>query len=77
MAFVMAAIYDNLRSALTGSGWLRGFKYGLVIALLYTTFGAGYSGVFNLPNAIWFWWALDGFIIFPMSKANPVPPPAF
>jgi len=67
MAFIMAGIFDNFRSALTGAGWLQGLKFGLVIALLWASFGAGYSGVFNLPMAIWAWWAVDGFIMFPVG----------
>lgn len=67
MALVMAGIYDNLRVAFSGSSMVKGLKFGLLIAVLYTLFGAGYSGVFNLPGAIWVWWAIDGFIMFPVG----------
>jgi hypothetical protein len=67
MSLVFAGIYDNLREALTGSGVLQGLKYGLLLAILWSLFGMGYSGVFNLPLAIWAWWAIDGFIFFPIG----------
>lgn len=64
-AFVHAGIYDNIRSAFNGSGVIRGLKFGLVIALIYALTGAGWSGVFKLPDVIWGWWAVDGFVFFP------------
>jgi hypothetical protein len=63
-AFVQAGIYDNIRSAFNGSGIVKGLKFGLMLAVIYALFGAAYSGVFNLPDAIWAWWALDGLIIY-------------
>ena len=66
-AFVFAGIYDNIRSAFSGSGMLRGLKFGLMMAVIYATFGAAYSGVFNLPNAIWGWWAVEGFLVYPVG----------
>ena len=67
MALAWAAIYDNLREAFTGSCVVQGLKFGLLLAILWTLFGMGYSGVFNLPLAIWAWWAVDGFIFFPIG----------
>ncbi|MBT8069751.1 MAG: hypothetical protein KJO80_04905 [Gammaproteobacteria bacterium] len=63
-ALVQAGIYDNIRSALNGSGLLKGLKFGLILAMLYALTGLAYSGVFNLPPAIWGWWALDGLIVY-------------
>ena len=67
IALLQAAFYDNIRSALDGSDLIRGLKYGLVLALLYAAFCASFSGVFNLPNAIWGWWSVEGFIIYPLG----------
>jgi len=64
VALVQAAIYDNIRAALNGSDIVKGFKFGLILAIFFATFGASYSGVFNLPDAIWAWWIVDGFIIY-------------
>ncbi len=66
-AFVLAGIYDNIRSAFDGSGMIRGLKFGLIMAVIYALFGAAYSGVFNLPNVIWFWWAVEGFLVYPLG----------
>lgn len=63
-AFIYAGIYDNIRSALQGSGVVRGLKYGLLLALIHATGAAMYSGVFNLPEQIWAWWAVEGFVNF-------------
>ena len=66
-ALVMAGIYDNIRSALEGSSIIKGLKFGLIIAILSILFGAGMSGVFNLPTAIWAWWAFDWIIVYALG----------
>lgn len=43
---------------------VKGFKFGMVSALLYGSAAAGWSGVFNLPEIIWFWWVVEGFLYF-------------
>jgi hypothetical protein len=64
MALLMAAIYDNIRSAFSGSGVVKGIKYGVMLGLISAAMMAGWSGVLNLPDAIWFWWAVEGFAYF-------------
>lgn len=63
-AFIGAGIYDNIRSAFNGSGAVKGVKFGVVMSLIYASTAAGWSGVFNLPNAVWFWWSVEGIIIY-------------
>ena len=63
-AFIQAGIFDNIRSAFNGSGIVKGLKFGLMFAVIYASFGMAYSGVFNLPDAIWGWWALDRLIVY-------------
>jgi hypothetical protein len=63
-SLVFAGIYDNIRTALSGSNLVRGLKFGLTMGVVYALFGAAFSGVFNLPDAIWGWWALEGLIIY-------------
>jgi len=46
-ALVFAGIYDNIRSAFNGSGMVQGFKFGLMIAVIYALFSASLSGIFN------------------------------
>jgi hypothetical protein len=60
-ALIFAAVYGWVRSAFAGPGWKKGLKFGLVVAILHLTWAAGWSGVFNLPDAIWAWWALEAF----------------
>jgi hypothetical protein len=55
-SLVTALVYGWVRPALTGAGWLRGVKFGVVVLLLAATLMLGWSGVFNLPDAIWVWW---------------------
>ena len=54
-AFLWAGIYDNIRSAFSGSEVMKGTKFGIVMGLIYASVGAGWSGVFNLPEAIFVW----------------------
>lgn len=56
-----------MRPAFAGSGWKKGFKYGLLLAVFAACWNAGYSGVFNLPAAIWAWWTVEAFIFYPIS----------
>ena len=58
-AFITAGIYGWIRSALVGAGWLRGLKFGAALSLLSLTFMLAWSGVFNLPDRMWAWWAVD------------------
>ncbi len=30
-------------------------------------FNMAFSGVFNLPNAIWGWWTVEGFLAYPLG----------
>ena len=57
-SLVMAAIYGWIRPAL-GRGWVAGVKYGVLLSVVGTLFMAGWSGVFNLPDKIWIWWAIE------------------
>jgi len=66
-AFIQAGIYDNIRSALNGSGVIKGLKFGLILGIIYASINAGFSGIFALPNAIWGWWAIEGFIIYALG----------
>jgi len=63
-ALLMAWIYLWLRPAFAGASWLKGLKYGFVVALMMAMFDVAWSGIFNLPDAIWFWWAVEGFVYF-------------
>jgi hypothetical protein len=67
ISFVYAGVYDNIRSAFDGSGVIRGLKFGVLMAILYATYGLAISGVFNLPEVIWGWWSLEGFILYPLG----------
>jgi hypothetical protein len=59
-----------VRPTLTGSPWLRGFKFG-AIALAFAVIDAlGYHGVFNLPGRIWVWWMIGAAITY--AIAGPV-----
>jgi hypothetical protein len=63
-SFVFAGIYDNIRDAFSGSGVVRGLKFGFLLGLVHACFAAGWSGVFNLPDMIWVWWVIDAFYIY-------------
>jgi hypothetical protein len=68
-AFVMAAIFGFLRSSFSGAGWLKGVKFGIVVAIFSSLFYLGLYGVFALPATIWAWWAVDGFFYYLIGGA--------
>jgi hypothetical protein len=67
--FIMVAIFDNIRSALDGSGLMKGLKYGVILFLFSACFSAGWSGVFNLPDMIWVWWNIEALVIYLVGGA--------
>jgi hypothetical protein len=69
MAFLQVGIYDNIRSALDGSGWLKGMKFGVIAFLFYMAFSAGWSGIFNLPETLWMWWNIEALLVFLVGGA--------
>lgn len=68
-AFAQVWIYDNFRSVLTGSGVVKGIKFGLIAFLFFACFSAGLSGIFNLPETIWLWWNLEAILYFIVGGA--------
>jgi len=63
-ALLAAAIYDNIRSGLDGSGAVKGMKFGFIAFIFYASFAAGWSGVFNLPDSIWAWWIFEAIFYY-------------
>jgi CubicO group peptidase (beta-lactamase class C family) len=68
-SFIFVGIYDNIRSAFSGSGIIKGLKFGLMMGVIYASIGAGWSGVFNLPETIFFWWGVEGLIVYAAGGA--------
>jgi hypothetical protein len=68
-AFITAFVYGWVRPALHGEGWLRGLKFGFIVFLLSGTFMLGWSGIFNLPDRIWTWWAAESIVYFLIGGA--------
>ncbi|HEY7752975.1 MAG TPA: hypothetical protein VH856_04085 [Steroidobacteraceae bacterium] len=62
-AVIVGGIYSVVRSSLTGAAWLRGLKFGVIVALFALVNLLGYWGVFNLPGKIWQWWFIEGTIL--------------
>lgn len=59
-SFLLAGIYSVIRSSLTGSGLVRGVKFGVIGWIFALVAALGYWGVFNLPTTIWTWWLAEG-----------------
>jgi hypothetical protein len=51
-AFLSAAVYDWIRPALAGEGWVRGLKFGVIAYIFSLVAILGFQGVFNLPVKI-------------------------
>jgi len=69
LSFIVAGLYGVVRGAIAGSGWLRGAKYGFGVSLVVVCVMLSYSGVFNLPDKIWAWWAVDTFAMYVIGGA--------
>ena len=63
-AFVVAGIYSWIRPAFRGPGWKKGLSYGILLSAFAATINLGWSGVFDLPMEIWFWWAIEMTVLF-------------
>ncbi len=59
----------NIRSALDGSGVVKGIKFGCIAFLFSACLSAGWSGVFNLPNEIWLWWNAEALVMYLVGGA--------
>jgi hypothetical protein len=68
-AFILTAIFDNIRGALDGSAWMKGLKFGGIAFLFGACATAGWSGVFNLPDMIWVWWNVEAFLYYLIGGA--------
>ena len=68
-SFILAGVYDNIRSALNGAAWLKGVKYGVILFLFSLCMSAGWSGVFNLPESIWVWWNAEALFYYLVGGA--------
>ena len=68
-AFILTAVYDNIRAALDGAAWLKGLKYGVILWLFSVCMSAGWSGVFNLPEMIWVWWNAEALLYYLVGGA--------
>jgi len=67
--FIITAIFDNIRSALDGSGLVKGAKFGFIAFLFSACLSAGWSGVFNLPYEIWVWWNIEALVMYLVGGA--------
>jgi len=61
-SLVFAAIYGWIGAAFGVAGWKSGLRYGLMVATVATCYHIGWSGIFNLPDAIWAWWSVEAFL---------------
>lgn len=63
-ALVVAAIFSWIRPAFAGPAWKKGLSYGIVLSAFAATINLGWSGVFDLPGEIWFWWVIEMTLLF-------------
>jgi hypothetical protein len=69
LSFIVAALYGKVRPAIGGHGLARGARYGFGVGLLSAGIAASWSGVFNLPDIIWFWWSIEGLAMYVIGGA--------
>jgi hypothetical protein len=68
-SLLIAFVYDWVRPAFSGAGWKKGVKGAICLFLLAASFMLAYSGVFNAPDKIWAWWAVDTLILYLIGGA--------
>jgi len=69
LAFVLAALYTRVRPVISGQGWMRGATFGFAVWVLVAALMATWTGIFNLPDGIWFWWAMEGLAMYVLGGA--------
>ena len=69
VAIIVGALYATVRPALAGAGWVRGAKFGAGLGILIGAVMFNWSGVFNLPDKVWTWWALEHLVLSTASGA--------
>lgn len=62
-SLVYAAIYGMVHPSLGAPGWRRGLTFGLILAVLAAVSYLSFSGLFNLPDELWLWWALEALVV--------------
>lgn len=67
--FILAAIYAVIRHAFNGSGWMKGAKFGFMLWVFAVCTMAGWSGIFNLPETVWVWWAIEAVLYYVVGAA--------
>jgi hypothetical protein len=69
LSFILAALYGWVRPVIDGHGWVRGVKFGAGVFLLVAGVMASWTGIFNLPDKVWIWWALEALIVYILGGA--------
>lgn len=59
-ALIFAGLFGCYRSALNGAPWKKGAIFGLSMGIFLSGIYLAFHFVFNLPAAIWLWWAITG-----------------
>ena len=69
LSFIVAALYGWVRPVVDGRGWVRGVTFGAGVFLLVAGVMASWTGVFNLPDRLWIWWALEALAVYVIGGA--------
>lgn len=69
LSFIVAALYGKVRATFGGKGLGRGARYGLAMGVFSGAVAASWSGIFNLPDVIWFWWIVEGLAMYVIGGA--------
>ncbi len=67
-SLVFAGLYSCC-SCGDGPGWKRGMTYGLGMGIFVSAVLLGYSGIFNLPYDIWFYWIGETLVFYTLGGA--------
>lgn len=69
VSLVVAWLYCACRCG-DGPGWKRGLRFGFGLGIFLCAVYRAWSGIFDLPGAIWLWWSLEGLLIYTACGAG-------
>lgn len=68
LSVVVAWLYCSCRCG-EGPGWKRGLRFGLGLGIFVCAVLLTYSGVFNLPYKIWYFWMAEAVVMYTVCGA--------
>lgn len=63
-ALLVAAVFDLIRTSLSGGAVAQGLRFGLTVSLIMVGLYGLYFGIFALPPKVWIFWGVEGLLSY-------------